>query len=85
MRTIIPFALLSLLLPISGWAQKMQEIRGVAQLPQVLPLDDQGYAVMYRNEAGEDGQDIFALRLLDPTDPVKYDFALFGLGVEAKL
>lgn len=22
------------------------------------------------------------LRLLDPTDPVKYDFALFGLGIE---
>ncbi|MEQ9021313.1 MAG: DUF2400 family protein, partial [Pseudomonadales bacterium] len=24
------------------------------------------------------------LRKLDPTDPVKYDFALFGLGVEEK-
>ena len=24
------------------------------------------------------------LRLLDPQDPVKYDFALFGLGVEEK-
>jgi len=24
------------------------------------------------------------LRLLDPEDPVKYDFALFGLGVEEK-
>jgi hypothetical protein len=23
----------------------------------------------------------FSLRLLDPSDPVKYDFALFGLGV----
>jgi hypothetical protein len=23
-----------------------------------------------------------ALRTLDPMDPVKYDFALFGLGVE---
>ena len=22
-----------------------------------------------------------SLRLLDPTDPVKYDFALFGLGI----
>jgi hypothetical protein len=76
MRTIIPFALLSLLLPISGWAQQMQEIRGVAQLPQVLPLDDQGYAVMYRSEAGEDGQDIFALRLLDPTLKVRHQYAL---------
>lgn len=26
-----------------------------------------------------------ALRHLDPTDPVKYDFALFGLGVEGEL
>lgn len=26
-----------------------------------------------------------ALRQLDPTDPVKYDFALFGLGVEGEL
>lgn len=25
------------------------------------------------------------LRLLDPTDPVKYDFALFGLGVEGEM
>ena len=25
-----------------------------------------------------------ALRKLDPTDPVKYDFALFGLGVDEK-
>jgi len=25
------------------------------------------------------------LRLLDPNDPVKYDFALFGLGVEREL
>lgn len=25
------------------------------------------------------------LRLLDPTDPVKYDFALFGLGVEKEM
>lgn len=25
------------------------------------------------------------LREFDPEDPVKYDFALFGLGVEAKL
>jgi hypothetical protein len=24
------------------------------------------------------------LRLLDPNDPVKYDFALFGLGVNNK-
>jgi hypothetical protein len=22
-----------------------------------------------------------SLRILDPTDPVKYDFALFGLGI----
>jgi hypothetical protein len=25
------------------------------------------------------------LRLLDPLDPVKYDFALFGLGVEGEM
>lgn len=25
------------------------------------------------------------LRLLDPHDPVKYDFALFGLGVEGEM
>jgi endonuclease III len=24
------------------------------------------------------------LRLLDPADPVKYDYALFGLGIEEK-
>ena len=24
------------------------------------------------------------LRELDPTDPVKYDFALFGLGIEER-
>ncbi len=54
----------------------MQEIRGVAQLPQVLPLDDQGYSVLYRSEAGEDGQDIFALRLLDPALKVRHQYAL---------
>lgn len=26
-----------------------------------------------------------SLKELDPTDPVKYDFALFGLGIESKL
>jgi hypothetical protein len=24
------------------------------------------------------------LRQLDPTDPVKYDFALYGMGIEEK-
>jgi uncharacterized protein (TIGR02757 family) len=26
-----------------------------------------------------------ALRILDPHDPVKYDFALFGLGIEGEI
>ncbi|MDO7844746.1 hypothetical protein Q5H92_00135 [Hymenobacter sp. M29] len=66
-----------LLLPALGWAQQpLQEIRGVAQLPQVLPLDDHGYAILYRSEAGEDDQDIFALRLLDPALKVRHQYAL---------
>ncbi|GAA4371361.1 hypothetical protein GCM10023185_46760 [Hymenobacter saemangeumensis] len=60
----------------AGQAQDMREIRGVAQLPQVLPLDDQGYAVFYRSEAGEDGQDVYAMRLLDPALTVRHRYAL---------
>ena len=67
---------LSLLISPTGWAQEIQEIRGVPQLPQVLPLDDQGYAVFYRSEAGEDGQDVYAMRLLDPALKVRYRYAL---------
>ncbi|HEX8326614.1 MAG TPA: hypothetical protein VF629_03660 [Hymenobacter sp.] len=75
MKSLFLFA--SLLLPLASRAQQpLQEIRGVAQPPQVLPLDDQGYAVFYRSEAGEDGQDIFALRLLDPALKVRHQYAL---------
>lgn len=76
-NTLRPWAaLLALLLPTAGWAQQTQEIRGVAQLPQIMPLDDQGYSVLYRSEAGEDGQDIHALRLLDPALKVRHEYAL---------
>ncbi|WBO86702.1 hypothetical protein [Hymenobacter yonginensis] len=69
-------AFLAVLLPLASQAQQMQEIRGVPQPPQVLPLDDQGYALFYRSEAGEEGQDIYALRLLDPALNVRHQYAL---------
>lgn len=64
------------LLPGPGRAQEIKEIAGVPVLPQVLPIGDQGYAVMYRSEAGEDGQDIFAMRLLDPALKPRLQYAL---------
>ncbi len=64
------------LLPATSQAQEIKEIGGVPQLPQVLPVGDQGYAVMYRSEAGEDGQDIFAMRLLDPALKPRLQYAL---------
>lgn len=70
-------ALLALaLLPGASHAQSIQEIRGVPQLPQVLPTDDQGYAVLYRSEAGEDGQDVYALHLLDPALKARHQYML---------
>lgn len=64
------------LLPAASRAQEIKEIAGVPQLPQVLPVGDQGYAVLYRSEAGEDGQDIFAMRLLDPALKPRLQYAL---------
>jgi len=34
-----------------------------------------------QNDSGAVAQLDQSLRILDPVDPVKYDFALFGLGV----
>jgi hypothetical protein len=68
--------LVLLLAAQGGAAQDIQEIKGVAQLPQVLPLDDHGYAVFYRSEAGEEGQDVYAMRLLDPALKVRHRYAL---------
>lgn len=68
--------LLLALLPGTSQAQEIKDIQGVPVLPQVLPVGDQGYAVMYRSEAGEDGQDIFALRMLDPTLKPRLQYAL---------
>lgn len=64
------------LLPGASQAQEIKEIAGVPVLPQVLPVGDQGYAVMYRSEAGEDGQDIFAMRVLDPALKPRLQYAL---------
>lgn len=64
------------LLPGASQAQEIKEIAGVPVLPQVLPVGDQGYAVVYRSEAGEDGQDIFAMRLLDPALKPRLQYAL---------
>ncbi len=68
--------LLLSLLPGASQAQEIKDIPGVPVLPQVLPIGDQGYAIMYRSEAGEDGQDIFALRLLDPALKPRLQYAL---------
>lgn len=68
--------LLLALLPAAARAQQVQEIPGVPELPLVLPTGDQGYAVLYRSEAGEDGQDIYAMRLLDPALKTRYHYAL---------
>ena len=71
------FAFLVLaLLPAAADAQQVQEIPGVPELPLVLPTGDQGYAVLYRSEAGEDGQDVYAMRLLDPALKTRYRYAL---------
>jgi hypothetical protein len=64
------------LLPEASHAQSIQEIRGVPQAPQVLPTEDQGYAVLYRSETGEDGQDVYAMRLLDPALKPRYQYML---------
>lgn len=67
--------LLLALVPVAR-AQQVQEIPGVPELPLVLPTGDQGYAVLYRSEAGEDGQDVYALRLLDPALKTRFRYAL---------
>lgn len=68
--------LLLALLPAAARAQQVQEIPGVPELPLVLPTGDQGYAILYRSEAGEDGQDVYAVRLLDPALKTRYHYAL---------
>ncbi|KAA9332065.1 hypothetical protein F0P96_11280 [Hymenobacter busanensis] len=63
-------------LPAVAQAPQDLTLRGVPVPPQVLPLDGQGYAVLYRSEAGEEGQDVYAMRILDPALKVKHQYAL---------
>ncbi|MCC3158940.1 hypothetical protein LJ737_16980 [Hymenobacter sp. 15J16-1T3B] len=65
-----------LLLPGRAQAQQQLSIKGVPGLPQLLPLEGKGYLALYRSEAGEDGHDLYAVRVLDPELKVKYQYAL---------
>lgn len=43
---------------------------------QIVPMTGLGYYILYRSEAGEEGRDIHALRLLDPALKVRREYTL---------
>jgi hypothetical protein len=79
MKNFLTFSLALLaagLLPGGARAQQQLTIKGVPGTPQLLPIEGKGYVALYRSEAGEDGRDLYAMRILDADLQVKHQYAL---------
>jgi len=72
-RRALPALLLAA--SLTGHAQELT-LRGVPGPTPVVPLEGQGYYVLYRSEAGEDGRDLYAMWILDPELKVRYEYVL---------
>ncbi len=59
----------------SGRAQELT-LPGVPVAAPVVPVEGMGYFLLYRSEAGDDGRDLYALRLLDDALKVRYEYTL---------